>query len=162
MPFLPPVTVFVFVYIFIYFGWRWVLVSAKASLWSAVIGATLQLGRVSFSWGSFSWSRGQALGCVGFSSCSPPALEHRLSCPSAHGIVPEQGSNPPPLHWQAFLSSVPSGKSVSVSTRQQSESALRVHMSPYFWVSFTSPQATEESPTLCGRFVLLVCFTHEC
>ena len=38
MPFLPPVTVFVFVYIFIYFGWRWVLVSAQASLWSAVIG----------------------------------------------------------------------------------------------------------------------------
>ena len=101
MPFLPPVTVFVFVYIFIYFGWRWVLVSAQASLWSAVIGATLQLGRVSFSWGSFSWSRGQALGCVGFSSCSPPALEHRLSCPSAHGIVPEQGLNPRPLHWLA-------------------------------------------------------------
>ena len=25
---------------------------------------------------------------------------HRLSCPSAHGIVPKQGFNPNPLHWQ--------------------------------------------------------------
>ena len=25
----------------------------------------------------------------------------RLSCPTAHGIPPDQGSNPCPLHWQA-------------------------------------------------------------
>ena len=26
---------------------------------------------------------------------------HRLSCPAACGIFPDQGSNPCPLHWQA-------------------------------------------------------------
>ena len=28
-------------------------------------------------------------------------VAHRLSCPAACGIFPDQGSNPCPLHWQA-------------------------------------------------------------
>ena len=28
-------------------------------------------------------------------------VAHRLSCPEAHGIFPDQGSNPCSLHWQA-------------------------------------------------------------
>ena len=28
-------------------------------------------------------------------------MAHRLSCSSACGVFPEQGSNPCPLHWQA-------------------------------------------------------------
>ena len=27
-------------------------------------------------------------------------VAHRLSCPMAYGTLPEQGSNPYPLHWQ--------------------------------------------------------------
>ena len=32
------------------------------------------------------------------SFCGPQALEHRLSCPEACGIFPDQGSNLYPLH----------------------------------------------------------------
>ena len=47
--------------------------------------------------------------CGGFSHCragTPGALAsavvaHRLSCPVARGIFPDQGSNPCPLNWQA-------------------------------------------------------------
>ena len=44
---------------------------------------------------------------VGFSSCGPQALGHGpvvvqgLSCSKACGILPDQGSNPGLLHWQA-------------------------------------------------------------
>ena len=43
---------------------------------------------------------------VGFSSCGSRAPEsvvvaHGLSCSAACGILPDQGSNPCPLHWQA-------------------------------------------------------------
>ena len=44
----------------------------------------------------------------GLSSCGLQALERRLSscgaglsCSTACGIFPDQGSNPYPLHWQA-------------------------------------------------------------
>ena len=47
--------------------------------------------------------------CSGFSCCGeqPRAawasvvVAHGFSCPVSHGIFPDQGSNPCPLHWQA-------------------------------------------------------------
>jgi len=33
-------------------------------------------------------------------SLSPAVVAHRLSCPAACVIFPDQGSNPSPLHWQ--------------------------------------------------------------
>ena len=47
--------------------------------------------------------------CGGFSLCRASAPDARapviavqgLSCPAAHGILPDQGSNPCLLHWQA-------------------------------------------------------------
>ena len=60
--------------------------------------------------GGFSCCRAQALGHVGFSSCSvwaqqlrfpgPGAQAHRVSCSMACGIFLDQGSNPCILHWQ--------------------------------------------------------------
>ena len=49
------------------------------------------------------------LWCKGFSS-----VVHGLSCPTACGIFPDQGSNPCPLHWQAdgVLTTGLPGKSV--------------------------------------------------
>ena len=41
---------------------------------------------------------------------------------------------------------MPSGAAVSVSAIQQGESAMRVHASPYVWISFVSAQITEERP----------------
>ena len=51
----------------------------------------------------------QASHCGGFSCCRAHALDtwasvvvaQALSCSSACGIFPDQGSNPCPLHWQA-------------------------------------------------------------
>ena len=34
-------------------------------------------------------------------ACASAAEAHRLSCSSACGVFPDQGSNPRPLHWQA-------------------------------------------------------------
>ena len=49
--------------------------------------------------------------CGGFSRCrarvpdvrAPVVAVQELSCPTAHGILPDQGSNPCLLHWQADL-----------------------------------------------------------
>ena len=55
----------------------------------------------------FSCCGAQALGCMGFSSCSSRVPEHRLSscvhgpsCSEACGVLLDQGSNPCLLHWQ--------------------------------------------------------------
>ena len=45
--------------------------------------------------GAFSCCRAQALGMW-----ASEVLAHRLSCPQAGGLFPDQGSNPCPLHWQ--------------------------------------------------------------
>ena len=45
--------------------------------------------------------------CSSFSCCwltgtqASAVVVHKLSCPGACGIFPDQGSNPRPLHWQA-------------------------------------------------------------
>ena len=68
--------------------------------------------------------RSGARGGSGFSrdsgwlrSCGSPALEHRLhgcgprvSCSAACGVFPDQGSDPCPLHRQAFLYHWTTGK----------------------------------------------------
>ena len=51
----------------------------------------------------FSCCRAQAVGRAGFSSCSAGSVVVTcgLSCPAGCGILPDQGSNPCPLHCQA-------------------------------------------------------------
>ena len=48
--------------------------------------------------GGFSCCGARALECMGLSSCA-----HGLSCPIAHKILPDQGSNPCPLHCRQIL-----------------------------------------------------------
>ena len=50
---------------------------------------------------------------------------------------------------------------VLVSAVQQSESAIRIHISPLFWISFPfrSPQSTE-FPVLYSRSSLVIWFIH--
>lgn len=48
-----------------------------------------------FSWQCFSRGRAQALG----RRVSAAAM-HRFRCPAACEILPDQGTNPHPLHWQ--------------------------------------------------------------
>ena len=59
-------------------------------------------------WGLLSSYGAKVSHCGGFSCCGPWALEHKgsvdmawgLSCPTAVGILLDQGSNWCPLHWQ--------------------------------------------------------------
>ena len=81
-------------------------------MWRA--GATLCCGAQPSHCSGFSCCRVWALGAWAsvvvahrLSSCGSQALEHRLgivahglSCSTACGIFPDQGSNPCPLHWQ--------------------------------------------------------------
>ena len=46
-----------------------------------------------------------------FLSSGPVVEAHGLSCSTAHGIFPGQGSNPCLLHWGGFLTAEPQGKS---------------------------------------------------
>ena len=48
--------------------------------------------------GGFSCCRTQALGVQ-----ASVAVARGLSCPTAHGILPDQGSNSCPLHWRQLL-----------------------------------------------------------
>ena len=85
-----------------------------SQLWRA--GATLGYGAQASHCGGFSPCRARALGARAsvvvarrLSSCGMWALgaqasvvvAHGLSCSTACGIFPDQGSNPCPLHWQA-------------------------------------------------------------
>ena len=82
--------------IIFYFWLCWVFLS--------VLGLSLVMSRGSYSrcavqashCDDFSWCRSQALG-----SWASAVAEHRFSCPVSCGIVPDQGSNMCPLHWQA-------------------------------------------------------------
>ena len=72
-----------------------------------------ELGRQcsGFSWWPLSSCGVQAFCCGGFSCCGARALEHmgfsncahRLSCPIACKISPDQGANPCPLHCRQIL-----------------------------------------------------------
>ena len=83
-----------FIYLFIV-GCPWPVLAALAFLQSPRAGATLQLRCVSFSlqglllW----WSSRVCAGSV--------VVAHRLSCPAACGIFPDQGLNPCLLRGQA-------------------------------------------------------------
>ena len=56
--------------------------------------------------------RAQQLQLPGSGATSSIAVSHGLCCSTVCGILPDQGLNPCPLHWQADnLSTVPLGKS---------------------------------------------------
>ena len=48
-----------------------------------------------------SWHTGSAVVAHGLQSAGSAAVAHGPSCSMACGILPDQGSNPCPLHWQA-------------------------------------------------------------
>ena len=86
----------VFIYLFIYFWLCWVFVSLRGlSLVVASGGHSssrctgLLLLRPLFLWSTGSRRAGSI------------AVAHGPSCSAACGILPDQGSNPCPLHWQA-------------------------------------------------------------
>ena len=101
--------------LFTYFWLHWVFAATQAfSLVAAEGGLLSSCGVWASHYGSFSCCRAPALGHSGFSSwhlgsvVSAPvlwstgskAVQHRLSCPEAGGVFPDQGSNPYTLHRQ--------------------------------------------------------------
>ena len=106
---------FFLINLFIYFWLCWVFVAAcgRLSLVAASEGySSLRCTGFSLRWllllrSTGSSTRASVVVACRLSSCGVQALEHRLSscgglsCSTACGILPDQGSNPCLLHWQA-------------------------------------------------------------
>ena len=89
------VFLFFLIYKFIYFWLGWVFVSVRGLSLVAASG-----GLSSSRCAGISLSRPLLLRSTG-SRRAGSVVAHGLSCSAACGILPDQGSNPCPLHWQA-------------------------------------------------------------
>ena len=127
--------------LFFYFWLRWVLIA----VWGFSL-VSANGGYCDSMWGShysdFSCCRAQALGHTGFSICSvwaqklwlpgpraQASLVRGLSCSTACGIFPDQGSNSCLLHWQV--------DSLPLSHQGNPSCVFRIHVSHN---GTTSPQ----------------------
>ena len=83
-------------YLFIYLWLCWVFVSVPGL--SLVVASG---GHSSSRYAGLSLSRPLLLRSTGSRRAGSVVVAHGLSCSTACGIFPDQGSNPCPLHWQA-------------------------------------------------------------
>ena len=97
IPFFPlNLLIYLFIYLFIYFWLCWVSVSVRGL--SLVVASG---DHSSSQCAGLSLSRPLLLQSTGSRRAGSAVVAHRLSCSAACGILPDQGSNPCPLHWQA-------------------------------------------------------------
>ena len=87
---------FFFFNLIIYFWLCWVFVSVRG-LSPVVASGDHSSSRCA----GLSPSRPLLLRSTGSRRAGSAAVAHGLSCSAACGILPDQGSNPCPLHWQA-------------------------------------------------------------
>ena len=87
---------FSFFIFLIYFWLCWVFVSVRGL--SLVVASG---GHSSSRCTGLSLSRPLLLRSTGFRRACSVIVAHGTSCSTACGILPDQGSNPCPLHWQA-------------------------------------------------------------
>ena len=85
-----------FIYLFIYFWLCWVFVSVRGLSLVAASG-----GHSSSGCAGLSPSRPLLLQSTGSRRAGLAIVAHGPSCSVACGILPDQGSNPCPPHWQA-------------------------------------------------------------
>ena len=85
-----------FIYLFIYFWLCWVFVSVRGL---SLVAASR--GHCSSRCAGLSLSQPLLLRSTGSRRAGSVVVAHGPSCSAAHGILPDQGSNPCPLHWQA-------------------------------------------------------------
>ena len=85
-----------FIYLFIYLWLCWVFVSVRGL--SLVVASG---GHSSSRCTGLSLLRPLLLRSTGSRRAGSVIVAHRPSCSAACGILPDQGSNPCPLHWQA-------------------------------------------------------------
>ena len=88
--------VYLFIYLFIYLWLRWVFVSVRGLPLVAASG-----GHSSSRCAGLSLSQPLLLRSTASRRASSVIVAHGLSCSAACGILPDQGSNPCPPHWQA-------------------------------------------------------------
>ena len=94
---MSPVFLFyLFIYLFIYFWLCWVFVSVRGL--SLVVASG---GHSSSRCAGLSLSRPLSLRSTGSRRAGSAIVAHGPSCSAACGILPDQGPNPRPLHWQA-------------------------------------------------------------
>ena len=87
---------YLFIYLFTYFWLCWVFVSVRGLSLVAASG-----GHSSLWCAGLSLSRPLLLRSTGSRRSGSVVVAHGPSCSTACGILPEQGWNPCPLHWQA-------------------------------------------------------------
>ena len=87
---------FFFLNLFIYLWLCWVFVSVRGLPLAAASG-----GHSSSRRAGLSPSRPLLLRSTGSRRAGSVVVAHGSSCSAACGILPDQGSNPGPLHWQA-------------------------------------------------------------
>ena len=85
-----------FIYLFIIFWLCWVFVSMRGLSLVAASG-----GHSSSRYAGLSLLRPLLLWSTGSRRAGSVVVAHGPSCSTACGILPGQGSNPSPLHWQA-------------------------------------------------------------
>ena len=85
-----------FIYLFIYVWLCWVFVSVRGLSPVAASG-----GHSSLRCAGFSLSRPLLLLSTSSRRAGSVVVAHGPSCSAACGVLPDQGSNPCPLHWQA-------------------------------------------------------------
>ena len=90
------ITFFLFINLFIYLWLCWVFVSVRGLSLVAASG-----GHSSSRCTGLSLSRPLLLWSTGSRRAGSAVVAHGPSCSAARGILPDQGSNPCPLHWQA-------------------------------------------------------------
>ena len=83
-------------FLFIYFWLCWVFISVRGLSLVAASG-----GHSSSRCAGLSLSRPLLLQSIGSRCAGSVVVAHGPSCSAACGILPDQGSNPCPLHWQA-------------------------------------------------------------
>ena len=94
--FLQTLFFFFLKYLFIYLWLCWVFISARGL--SPVVASR---GHSSSRCTDLSLSRPFLLRSTGSRRAGSAIVAHGPSCSAACGILPDQGSNPCPLHWQA-------------------------------------------------------------
>ena len=87
---------FIYLFILFYFWLCWVFVSARGLSPVAASG-----GHSSSQCVGFSLLRPLLFRSTGSRRAGSAVVAHGPSCSAACGILPDQGSNPCPLHWQA-------------------------------------------------------------
>ena len=85
-----------FIYVFIYFWLCWVFVSVRGL--SLVVASR---GHSSLRCAGLSLSSPLLLRSTGSRCAASVVVAHGPSCSAVRGMLPDQGSNPCPLHWQA-------------------------------------------------------------